>query len=116
MVTVDGRSRISCLITGRVQGVGFRATVWEVAQSLSLSGWVRNLVDGRVELLAEGPEGDVLKLVSWAWTGSEGARVDNVEVRRHTPGDMSGDFRVLPTSREPAVPDAPETEETKETA
>ncbi len=108
-MTVDERCRISCLISGRVQGVGFRATVWEVAQSLSLSGWVRNLVDGRVEMLAEGPEGEVLRLVSWAWTGSEGARVDSVEVRRHAPGDMQGEFRVLSTAREPAVQETQET-------
>jgi acylphosphatase len=45
--------------TGRVQGVGFRATAASIARSQPITGWVRNLPDGRVQLLAEGEEADV---------------------------------------------------------
>ena len=45
--------------TGRVQGVGFRATAVEIARTYSVTGWVKNLPDGRVELWAEGPRADV---------------------------------------------------------
>ena len=48
--------RVHVLYSGRVQGVGFRVTAEETAHTLRLVGWVKNLRDGRVELIAEGPE------------------------------------------------------------
>lgn len=50
------RKRVHILYSGRVQGVGFRFTAEAIARKLELSGWVKNLRDGRVEVLAEGEE------------------------------------------------------------
>jgi len=55
---------IHVLYSGRVQGVGFRATAIHVAQGYHVTGWVRNLLDGRVELLAEGTEAEVTAFLS----------------------------------------------------
>ena len=67
-------------VTGTVQGVYFRAWVFDQAQSLGLTGWVRNLQDGRVEACAWGPEPAVLALIDWAHQGPAHARVDRVVV------------------------------------
>jgi acylphosphatase len=49
--------------SGQVQGVGFRATAVDIARDYRVSGWVKNLADGRVQLVAEGPEDEVLKFL-----------------------------------------------------
>lgn len=86
--------RVEVVVTGRVQGVFYRATAVEVAADLGLAGWVRNRDDGTVELVAEGPEPAVAKLLAWCREGPPGARVDDVRVERSSPhGDLRG-FRV----------------------
>ena len=72
--------RVRALVAGRVQGVGFRASVQEVARRLGLGGWVRNLADGRVELTAEGPAAAVAELTGWLQRGPALSRVDSVDV------------------------------------
>ncbi len=67
-------------VSGRVQGVWYRATARDVAQRLGLTGWVRNLPDGRVEIVAEGDETALEEFIKWCWEGPPLARVDNVEV------------------------------------
>lgn len=67
------------LVSGRVQGVGFRAFVTEAARGLGLSGWVRNLADGRVEAVAEGDAAALDSLASALARGPLLARVDRVE-------------------------------------
>jgi acylphosphatase len=69
-----------CLVGGRVQGVFYRATAARRAQDLGVSGYARNLADGRVEVLACGEETAVLAFVNWLWIGSSAARVTSVEV------------------------------------
>lgn len=76
-----GKRRVHILVSGKVQGVFYRATTKEVADRLGLTGWVRNLPDGRVEIVAEGEEDALKNLISWCWEGPPLARVDNVEVR-----------------------------------
>jgi acylphosphatase len=71
--------RIRACVSGRVQGVCFRAETRRQAEKLGVSGWVRNLPDGRVELLAEGDEQAVRSLVAWCRTGPPHARVAAVE-------------------------------------
>jgi acylphosphatase len=73
--------RIRVVVTGRVQGVYFRASTREKAQRLGLVGWVRNRADGSVELEAQGPEEAVAALVSWCHTGPSAAHVANLVER-----------------------------------
>lgn len=70
---------IHAWISGRVQQVGYRQSCRHVARSLSLVGWVRNVADGRVEVMAQGTDVDVDVLVNWLWTGSSLALVTGVE-------------------------------------
>jgi len=74
--------RLHALVSGHVQGVFFRASTCEYATELRLHGWVRNLSDGRVEVLAEGEQASVEKLVQWLWEGPPGAELENVEVEQ----------------------------------
>lgn len=67
-------------ITGRVQGVAFRASTVATARALGLSGWVANRADGSVEALAEGDDAAVAALVRWCQHGPPAARVKHVEV------------------------------------
>jgi acylphosphatase len=69
-----------CLVGGRVQGVFYRATAARRAQDLGVSGYARNLADGRVEVLACGEEAAVFAFVNWLWIGSSASRVTSVEV------------------------------------
>ncbi len=70
--------RVRLIIKGRVQGVWFRDSTRRQANRLGVSGWVRNLPDGSVEVLAEGPADKVEKLVEWCHEGPPAARVDKV--------------------------------------
>ena len=65
-------------VIGKVQGVGFRWFVREVARRAGLAGWVRNREDGRVEIVASGPEPAIAELLEAARAGPPGARVDDV--------------------------------------
>jgi acylphosphatase len=69
------------LISGRVQGVFYRATCAQRARELGIRGYARNLPDGRVEVLACGEEAAVAKFVEWLWIGSSASKVTAVETR-----------------------------------
>ncbi len=71
--------RLHLLISGRVQGVWYRASTQKTAQELGLVGWVRNQRDGRVEAVAEGPRDRLEDLLAWAWRGPPAARVEDVK-------------------------------------
>ncbi len=80
-------------VTGRVQGVGFRAFVADVARDEGVSGWVRNLPDGSVEARAEG-DVDSLRRFEWRlWQGPSHARVDDVATEDVVPDGATG-FRI----------------------
>ena len=66
------------LVTGRVQGVAFRHYTKTTARELGVTGWVKNLPDGRVEIWAEGSEKDVEALLAWLRRGPPSARVESV--------------------------------------
>jgi acylphosphatase len=69
-----------CLVSGRVQGVYFRASTRDRARSLGITGYARNLPDGRVEVLACGARATVQELCAWLWQGPPAARVDAVAI------------------------------------
>jgi acylphosphatase len=77
-------------VSGRVHGVGFRAFVWHRAFTLGLAGFVRNLRDRRVEVVAEGPGPSVAALVEAVRRGPVGARVDGVDLVWETPRQEAG--------------------------
>jgi acylphosphatase len=66
-------------VSGRVQGVFYRATAVRKATSLALAGYARNLADGRVEVLAIGHEAPVAAFIEWLWEGSAASKVSGVE-------------------------------------
>jgi len=82
--------RAHLLISGRVQGVFYRASTQDKARSLGLRGWVRNLPDGRVEIIAQGDPDDVQALIAWAHDGPPLAVVDDVEITWEEPSIESG--------------------------
>lgn len=85
------------LIRGRVQGVGYRAwVVKQVAQNQGIAGWVRNLPDGQVEALFQGPEDLVRSLVKKCQKGPLLARVDGIEERLEAiDQELKNHFKVL---------------------
>lgn len=70
--------RVHVVVSGLVQGVGFRAGVRSVAAEHGLAGWVRNLPDGRVEAELEGGEAAVEAVLAWMGRGPRAARVDDL--------------------------------------
>jgi acylphosphatase len=77
-------------VSGKVQGVGFRQHTQEEAQRLELNGWVRNLADGRVEVLVEGEESAVRELERWLGRGPQAARVDALELEQQPVQGVAG--------------------------
>ena len=71
--------RVALHISGRVQGVGFRYAVLDQARRLGLTGWTRNTPDGDVEVVAEGDEESLRRLLTWCHAGPPGALVTHVE-------------------------------------
>ena len=88
------RRRVHAFVAGKVQGVWYRVSTQEEANRLELSGWVRNLDDGRVEFVAEGVPQDVEALLHWARRGPPHARVDTLEVTEETPEGDHAAFEV----------------------
>ncbi|MCL6478308.1 MAG: acylphosphatase [Peptococcaceae bacterium] len=82
-------------ISGRVQGVFFRAHTRDKAISLNIRGWVKNLPDGRVEAVIEGSHHAVEEMLKWCRTGEPPARVDGVEVVDEEPQGVFKDFRIV---------------------
>ena len=81
------RTAMDLTVTGRVQGVSFRAYAEREAARLGVAGWVRNEPDGSVAIHVEGDEGAVGQFVQWTYTGPGPARVDHVDAR---PADDTG--------------------------
>ena len=83
------RARLHLVISGRVQGVGFRFSAYDEAKDLALAGWVRNLPNGDVEIVAEGSRENLQMLEAWAHLGPPSAHVTQV---REDWSDSTGEF------------------------
>ena len=81
-------------IHGRVQGVGFRHSTLRTAVSLGIKGYVKNLYDGTVEVLAEGDEKSMNKFLNYLKTGPRMARVERVELIESNAENKYGDFHI----------------------
>lgn len=101
MAREDGSSqqpvRIHAVVTGRVQGVGFRYAAADAANRIGVRGWVRNRRDGNVEIVAEGPRAQVRELVEWCHQGPALARVTAVNWSEIAADDELQGFRIRPT-------------------
>ncbi len=82
--------RAHVFISGRVQGVGYRYSTVDKANELGLSGWVRNLPDGRVEAVFEGTKAAVEEMIKWCHQGPRGAVVKDVAVEYEAPEGLPG--------------------------
>ena len=87
--------RVRLLVEGRVQGVGFRAFVAREARTRGVAGFVRNLRDDRVEVLAQGAPDDVAGLCAACWRGPDGARVTGVDLSEDPRTAVEGDGFVI---------------------
>jgi len=88
------KKRVHLFVAGRVQGVFFRAYTQARARELGLVGYVRNLPDGRVEIVAEGEEEALRKLVSFSHQGPPLAQVTGVKERWEPPTGEFADFEI----------------------
>jgi acylphosphatase len=88
--TVQNPAAFSALVSGRVQGVGFRYSCYHEACRLGISGWVRNTRDGDVEVWAEGNRGKLERFLEWLRRGPPGARVDSVQTGAAAPAGYKG--------------------------
>jgi acylphosphatase len=79
-------------VAGRVQGVWYRESARRTATELGVRGWVRNLPDGRVEAVAEGPRAAVERFIAWCHLGPPAADVSGVDVDWEAPSGTFADF------------------------
>ena len=83
------KQRVHLFVSGQVQGVGYRHATLRTARVLGISGWVRNVADGRVEILASGQANDIDALIEWCRQGPPGAGVSGVEVVSRQETDLA---------------------------
>lgn len=86
--------QVHLFISGHVQGVLYRMHAHKKATELGLTGWVRNLPDGRVESYAEGSEEDLEAFVEWCHVGTPASEVEYVEAEWKDEPDQYRDFRI----------------------
>src|SRR5215216_121989 len=87
--------QVHVFVRGKVQGVGFRAFTKARADEVGVKGWVKNLLDGRVESVMQGPGDRIEKVLQSVRKGPRGSRVDGVAVKDEAIGEKFGDFRVI---------------------
>ena len=90
----DDNQQLHAIIHGHVQGVSFRFYTTTTARTLDLTGWVRNLSDGTVEAVAEGPKVQLDSLLTFLRHGPTGARVTKVDVEWSPASGSYGDFTI----------------------
>jgi acylphosphatase len=88
------KTNIHVIISGRVQGVWFRANTKQKAEILGLTGWVRNTADGDVEAVFEGDEKYVKEMLDWCHHGPPFAKVENIIVKNQEPTNSYTNFSI----------------------
>ena len=88
------KTNVHVMITGRVQGVWFRANTRQKAEQLGITGWVCNTRDGCVEAIFEGEENCVKEMVEWCHRGPPLAKIENVEVKNQSLTNGFDDFSI----------------------
>ena len=88
------KSSVHVIISGRVQGVWFRASTKQKAEELGLTGWVRNTSDGNVEAVFEGEDNLVKEMISWCHRGPILSKVEKVEVTKQNVTNAFDKFSV----------------------
>lgn len=86
--------QLHLFVSGKVQGVSYRANAERMARMLGVSGWVRNLPDGRVEILAQGEEKSLRSYLAWVHQGPSQSRVDHVESHWDDCTEILQDFHI----------------------
>lgn len=94
MLLVSHMRRVRAIISGRVQGVGYRAATATEARRLGIFGWVSNRSDGGVELEAEGPDDKVTALLGWCEYGPPQAQVTKVKVDELVASNTDREFKI----------------------
>ena len=85
---------IHVVISGRVQGVWFRASTKQKAEQLGINGWVRNTPEGDVEAIFEGEESDIKEMLEWCHHGPPLAEVEKVKVKNQVPTTIFDVFKI----------------------
>jgi len=88
------KTRIHIFVSGRVQGVCFRAMTQFKARTLGLVGWVKNLADGRVETVFDGKKENIEKMLEWLRQGPALARIDKLDFQFESRQDEFKDFKI----------------------
>lgn len=81
IIYIAMKKRANIIVSGKVRGVFFRVYAKQKAEELGLTGWVKNSLNGQVEIVAEGEEKNLKDLVKWCYNGPSGAEVKKVEVK-----------------------------------
>ena len=87
-------SRVHVIISGKVQGVWFRANTKQKAEQLGLTGWVKNTYDKNVEAVFEGEEILIQEMLEWCHRGPPLSKVENVEVKNESPTNNFDSFSI----------------------
>jgi acylphosphatase len=89
-MSMNNLMRVHVFVAGRVQGVGYRLNTERQARHLGVTGWVRNLMDGRVEAVFEGTELQIAAMIAWCRQGPLSAQVKAVEATLEQPEGLDG--------------------------
>jgi acylphosphatase len=89
-----GVRALTAVVSGQVQGVGFRYSTRRLARQLGVTGWVRNRADGTVEVWAQGPAGSLARFSAFLATGPPGARVTGVDLHDADPDPSRSSFEI----------------------
>jgi acylphosphatase len=88
------KSKVQVIISGRVQGVWFRANTKNKAEQLGITGWVRNTDDGKVEALFEGKDDHIKEMLEWCKHGPLMAKVTDVKIKQNPDQDEYNSFLI----------------------